>query len=81
MKVHLLFFAVLRDMTGTGQKDLVLEAGTTARQVWQSLRAQYGQLAAFTQPPMVAINESYAAPDTVLRDGDQLAFIPPVAGG
>ena len=81
MKVRLLFFAVLRDIAGTGQSDLALETGTTARQVWQSLRAQYAQLAAYTQPPMIAINESYAAPDTVLRDGDELAFIPPVAGG
>jgi MoaE-MoaD fusion protein len=30
---------------------------------------------------MTAVNESYADPDVVLRDGDELAFIPPVAGG
>ncbi|MGZ8832865.1 MAG: MoaD/ThiS family protein [Thermoanaerobaculia bacterium] len=30
---------------------------------------------------MIAVNETYAGPDTVLRDGDELAFIPPVAGG
>jgi molybdopterin synthase catalytic subunit len=30
---------------------------------------------------MIAINESYATPGDVLRDGDELAFIPPVAGG
>lgn len=81
MKVRLLFFAVLRDIAGTGERELALTAGTTAQQVWQSLRAQYAQLAGYNQPPMIAINESYAAPDTVLRDGDELAFIPPVAGG
>ena len=81
MKVRLLFFAVLRDIAGTDARELALDEGTTARDVWQSLRAQYAKLIDYTQPPMIAINETYAAPETVLRDGDELAFIPPVAGG
>jgi molybdopterin converting factor subunit 1 len=81
MKVRLLFFAVLRDIAGTDERELALEGGTTAHDVWQSLRAQYAKLADYTQPPMIAVNESYAAPETVLREGDELAFIPPVAGG
>ena len=81
MKVRLLFFAVLRDIAGTDTRELALSEGTTARDVWQSLRAQYTKLTDYTQPPMIAINETYAAPETILRDGDELAFIPPVAGG
>lgn len=81
MKVRLLFFAVLRDIAGADQRELVLDEGATARDVWQSLRATYAQLAEYAQPPMIAVNESYAAPETVLREGDELAFIPPVAGG
>ena len=79
MKVRLLCFAVLRDVVGTGEREL--GEGTTAGDVWQSLRHSYTKLAAYTQPPLVAINESYAAADAVLEDGDELAFIPPVAGG
>ena len=81
MKVRLLFFAILRDITGKNNAEVSVEAGTRAADVWQTLRAQYAPLAAYVQPPMVAINESYASADTVLRDGDELAFIPPVAGG
>ncbi len=81
MKVRLLFFAVLRDIAGSDERELALDEGTTAHDVWQSLRKSYGKLADYTQPPMIAINETYAAPDAVLRDGDELAFIPPVAGG
>jgi molybdopterin converting factor subunit 1 len=81
MKVRLLFFAVLRDIAGTGERELSLDEGTTAHDVWESLRTSYAKLADYTQPPMIAINETYAAPETVLRDGDELAFIPPVAGG
>ena len=81
MKVRLLFFAVLRDIAGTDARELDLPAGTTAADVWGSLRDSYTKLADYTQPPMVAINETYADPGAVLRDGDELAFIPPVAGG
>jgi molybdopterin synthase catalytic subunit len=81
MKVRLLFFAVLRDIAGSDERELSLEEGTTAHDVWQSLRQKYAKLADYTQPPMIAINETYAAPDAVLREGDELAFIPPVAGG
>ena len=81
MKVRLLFFAVLRDIAGVDERELSLDDGTTANDVWESLRRTYAKLADYAQPPMIAINESYAAPDALLRDGDELVFIPPVAGG
>ena len=81
MKVRLLYFAVLRDITGKSESEVSLSEGTRAGDVWQSMRRDYRQLADYVQPPMIAINENYATPDTPLRDGDELAFIPPVAGG
>ena len=75
VNVRLLYFAVLRDITGKRETALTLPAGTRAFDVWQQLRRDYAQ------PPMIAVNETYATADTVLRDGDELAFIPPVAGG
>ncbi len=81
MKVRLLFFAVLRDITGHSSTELTLAAGTTARQVWEQLRGEHARLAVWTQPPMTAVNEEYTSADVELRDGDELAFIPPVAGG
>lgn len=81
MKVRLLFFAVLRDVAGKEREELNVPEGTRARDVWESLRQQYRDLADYRQPPLAAINEEYASPDTPLREGDELAFIPPVAGG
>ena len=81
MKVRLLYFAVLRDIIGKSDAEVTLAEGTRAADVWQRLRAEHGALAAYDRPPLTAINESYASPDTELRDGDELAFIPPVAGG
>jgi len=81
MRVRLLYFAVLRDIAGTNEAELELPDGTRAADVWQRLRTQHPQLAGYAQPPMTAINETYADGDAVLREGDELAFIPPVAGG
>lgn len=81
MNVRLLYFAVLRDITGKNGELMSLAEGTRAGDVWQSLRNEYARLGEYRHPPMIAVNESYASPDTLLRDGDELAFIPPVAGG
>lgn len=81
MKVRLLYFAVLRDITGKSETELTLADGTRAGDVWSAMRQQYAQLAGYEQPPLIAVNEDYARADTPLHDGDELAFIPPVAGG
>ena len=81
MKVKLLYFAVLRDIAGKSEDVVELPEGTRAVDVWGRLRAQHRELAGYECPPMTAINESYAPADQLLRDGDEVAFIPPVAGG
>ena len=81
MRVRLLFFAVLRDITGKSEAEVSIADGTRAGDVWQTLRRNHSALASYEKPPMIAVNENYASPDTPLHDGDELVFIPPVAGG
>lgn len=81
MNIRLLFFAVLRDITGKIEDAVELPDGTSAGEVWQQLRDRHPALRDYVQPPMIAVNESYVTADEPLHDGDELAFIPPVAGG
>jgi len=81
MKVRLLYFAVLRDITGKSEEVIELPDGTRAQEIWNRLRSRHDQLAGYEHPPMTAVNESYVSADELLRDGDEVAFIPPVAGG
>jgi molybdopterin converting factor subunit 1 len=81
MKVRLLYFAVLRDITGKNEDQIDLPEGTRAADVWNRLRAQHAELAGYERPPMTAVNESYVSAEEILREGDEVAFIPPVAGG
>jgi molybdopterin converting factor subunit 1 len=81
VKVRLLYFAVLRDIAGSSAAEIELPAGARAVDVWERLRAEHRELADYRRPPMVAVNEEYVAADQILSEGDELAFIPPVAGG
>jgi molybdopterin synthase catalytic subunit len=81
VKVRLLFFAVLREIAGRSEQVVELPEGSSTGDVWQRLRTEHGALREYIQPPMIAVNESYVGIDELLRDGDELAFIPPVAGG
>ncbi len=81
MTIRLLLFAALRDIVGTDELTLEIDEGATPAALWSTLRSRHERLAAYVAPPMVAVNQSYADPSTALRDGDEVAFIPPVSGG
>lgn len=81
MQVRLLLFAYYRDAAGTAELDLELPAGCTALEAVRRLRAHGFALAQIPARPVVAVNQVYASLEHVLHDGDELALLPPVAGG
>lgn len=80
MTVTLLLFASYADALGASAVQLELTPGATVRQLLERVRSIGG---ANKLPPavVVAVNEQYASPDRVLSAGDEVALIPPVAGG
>jgi molybdopterin synthase catalytic subunit len=76
VEVVVKLFAGLRERAGTGERRLELPEGTRLSDVWAAL--DLGE-----QPPglLYAVNKAYAATETELRGGDEVALIPPVSGG
>jgi molybdopterin converting factor subunit 1 len=77
--VRVRYFAVLREQRGLAEESLGTEA-LTAGELYAELRARHG----FTLPAervRAALNDEFASWSATVRDGDVLAFIPPVAGG
>ncbi|KAA9014475.1 molybdopterin converting factor subunit 1 [Niallia endozanthoxylica] len=73
-----LFFAHLRDEAG--QESVEVEAaGKSIAELKQELASAYGiqKLDAV----MAAVNEEFADDDDIIKEGDTVAFIPPVSGG
>lgn len=78
-RVHVHYLAILREQRGVAEETCSTPAAT-AIDLYNELRERFG----FTLPPeriRAAINEEFAAPGAELREGDRVAFLPPVAGG
>lgn len=81
MRIHLLLFALYRDLTGVGEMDIEVADGSSAAGAVAVLRSSSARFALLPAQPVVAVNREYAQLDAVLADGDELALLPPVAGG
>lgn len=85
MKIELRFFASLRETLKLSQEVLELpEAITTVGSVRDHLRARGGVWAealADGRALRMAFNQELANADTVVTDGGEVAFFPPVTGG
>jgi MoaE-MoaD fusion protein len=79
--MRILFFAHLRDVTGTAEVEWHLPEPVDARGLWQRLTAAYPALARFAGSVRLARNCEYAGPETRFTDADEVALIPPVSGG
>lgn len=77
--LKLRYFAALRDQVGREAETLELAVNTPA-ELYAALQERYG----LTLEPAslrVAVNDRFVAMDSTLAEGDQVVFIPPVAGG
>ncbi len=81
MRTRVLLFASLREAAGAREIIIEMPNPATAAEVRGRLAADHPRLAPLLQTAALAINEEYVAPDHPLRDGDVVAFIPPVSGG
>jgi molybdopterin converting factor subunit 1 len=77
--IHIQYFAILREQRGVSE-----ETFTTNLKTAQELYALIDSLYFFSLTPdmvRVAINNEFCPWETILKSGDHVVFIPPVAGG
>ncbi len=80
MEVRVLLFASYADAFGAPNVSVSVREGATVK----DLLAKVKEMAAghpLPPAPLIAVNQEYAAPGDVIHAGDEVALIPPVAGG
>jgi molybdopterin synthase sulfur carrier subunit len=77
--IHIHYYAILREARGRAEEPVKTNAGT-ARELYEELQKQHG----FRWPSeklKVAVNDEITNWATVLKSGDAVSFLPPMAGG
>ena len=82
MTIQVLYFASLKEALGLAAEVVELPAGVlTVGELRDWLVGQGRAALATTKNLRLAINQEMAKPDAPIRDGDEVAFFPPVTGG
>ena len=72
MKIHVLYFAVVRERLASDGEDIELEDGACVRDAMDALAARHATIADFRKHLQVALNQESARPDQALSDGDEV---------
>lgn len=80
-KVHLLFFATIKDRAGVTRADLDLPEGATIATLKDLLAALYPAAAPLLGHSLFSINQNYAFENDPIPPGAEIAVFPPVSGG
>lgn len=81
MKVTVLYFASIRDITGSASEEVDLPAGASLKVLMDEVVRRHSRVADMRASLMVSVNQEYAEDGSEMSEGDEVALIPPVSGG
>ncbi len=77
MSIKVKFFAGMRDDAGISGGEVEFVEGISSNDIWSQLAKDVE----FPESVMIAVNMEYVSGEPALKDGDEVAFFPPVTGG
>jgi molybdopterin converting factor subunit 1 len=80
MKIKLLLFGITTDLLETSSLEFEVSNNTNIKDLKIQLLLKYPKLVNINSYA-IAVNESYATDDVVIKEYDVVAIIPPVSGG
>ena len=81
VRIKVLFFGVLKDVTGLREDALEVAGGLTLRGVFDHYADRFPALKEMAGSIMLARNQEFGAAADAVENGDEIAFLPPVSGG
>ena len=81
LRIRVLFFARGRELAGCNEIEQEMEDGSDSKQLLEAVIARFPALSEISTCLIVAVNQNYETNPVPLKDGDEVALIPPISGG
>ena len=81
MHIRVLFFGLLKDVTGCAAGQIESRPGATAGAVFEHYAARFPKLRAMERSILLARNQEFVQASEPVAENDEIAFLPPVSGG
>jgi len=81
MQVRVLFFGMLRDIVGRPEDQLELQEGSNLSSVFEHYARQFPRIREMAGSIVLARNREFSDSQAAVREGDEVALMPPVSGG
>ncbi len=79
--IHIRYFASLREQSGKHEETLTLPEGASVADARALLQTRYAGIQPLLERSLCAVNRGYVPLHSILHEGDELVFIPPMGGG
>ena len=79
--IKILYFAFIKELTGVRTDTMKLPDGSTINNLLTNILDIYPQINNLLKTIKVSVNYKVVDKNTILKDGDEVALLPPVSGG
>src|SRR5262245_57777858 len=81
MRIKVLFFGALKDVVGRTEESVTIEEGASIAALYDLYAARFPRLVGYAPSMLFSLNREFVQRAAALREGDEVAFLPPVSGG
>src|SRR5208282_6160022 len=81
VRVKVLFFGMLRDIVGLAEDHIEVADGARVESVFTRYAREFPRLTDLESSIVLACNQEFCDRSAAIREGDEIAFLPPVSGG
>lgn len=76
------FFAILKNIVGLDEAKIAIQRDITLNELKEVLKKEFPSIKGFVEKSvMISVNQEFAVSDTIIKDGDEVALLPPFSGG